>query len=813
MRPPSESSRSERLRLRTLLFLGLAVLASAPVLVLGWIEARRWEEVQLSQADREALLAGGTLADNVTQILESYGKLAELSAASLRASGGLYSAARHRLLAELRAQAPGATVAYVADARGDVVESDPPPEGGQRLNYGDRAYFQAAMRDQRLAISEVVVGKRSGQRQVVFAAPVVRDGVALGIVSVSVGLQTFAAQAERLTARHPELDAVILDAAGNVVSAPVLEASEAPRYGTLPLYAESSVATGELRIGERADGLKARAAVVPARHQDSIWRVVVSRPEKVALAQAGRARARTVITAALGLLACLALAVFFASWLARPLDGAARLVAAVGKGELFHTATPPSELQPLETARLVFGLQRMLEDLRQHTSALKGVSKSVGEVARTIESAGREVRRGALVSQESVDGISSTLNQMSTSMRIVGDEVADLNRHARESASTLLAVARGNEEIAHDAEGVAERVVQTRSALDVLSQATAEIARNMAELDRSTAESLRAVRRGETSLTRVRSSAEATALIATQTAADAAGGVEALEATRSGVDNIRLSWSAAAQELDALIAQISGVSGVLDVIESIAKKTNLLALNAAIIAAQAGEHGKGFAVVADEIKRLAATTANSTREIAVIVDGVQKRVRAASTTMEGGVHSVSEGLRLANEATETLHKIRTSAAQAATRIQDIVAVTHEEVRSSRSIGETIGQMAERAEAVAALADEQTKSTERITKSAHEMVELAGRMKRRTAEQAKSSQEVARAIEAVAKRASHIDNAQREQTQGTEQVNQAMLDIVELGSHLVRASDDLGSAIEALRNQADVLDREVEVFRS
>jgi methyl-accepting chemotaxis protein len=93
------------------------------------------------------------------------------------------------------------------------------------------------------------------------------------------------------------------------------------------------------------------------------------------------------------------------------------------------------------------------------------------------------------------------------------------------------------------------------------------------------------------------------------------------------------------------------------VIDDITDQTTLLALNAAILAAQAGEHGKGFSVVADEIKNLAERTSFSTQEIALLIQSVQQEVSDAVAAMDEGLKSVSMGFRVTGEAADALRKI------------------------------------------------------------------------------------------------------------------------------------------------------------
>jgi methyl-accepting chemotaxis protein len=131
---------------------------------------------------------------------------------------------------------------------------------------------------------------------------------------------------------------------------------------------------------------------------------------------------------------------------------------------------------------------------------------------------------------------------------------------------------------------------------------------------------------------------------------------EAVDTTRSQFQIVRAKTGAirtnienSAHAIQNLNARTEEIGQVVDVINEIASQTNLLALNAAIEAARAGEQGRGFAVVADEVRKLAERTTRATTDIRVMIESVQSEARDAASVMENGMQGVEEGLRLAEE--------------------------------------------------------------------------------------------------------------------------------------------------------------------
>lgn len=139
------------------------------------------------------------------------------------------------------------------------------------------------------------------------------------------------------------------------------------------------------------------------------------------------------------------------------------------------------------------------------------------------------------------------------------------------------------------------------------------------------------------------------------------------------------------------------ITSIVNTIKEIADQTNLLALNAAIEAARAGEQGRGFAVVADEVRKLAERTSSSTKEISEMVNAIQNGTRSAVSSMQAGVQQVSNGVELANQAGESINRIRDGSLRVSAVVNGISDSISEQSMASNEIAqklETIAQMSE-----------------------------------------------------------------------------------------------------------------------
>jgi len=196
---------------------------------------------------------------------------------------------------------------------------------------------------------------------------------------------------------------------------------------------------------------------------------------------------------------------------------------------------------------------------------------------------------------------------------------------------------------------------------------------------------------------------------------------------RQIVDGVKQSIDALSREIEAtagsighLQVQTENIGTVLGVIREIADQTNLLALNAAIEAARAGEQGRGFAVVADEVRTLANRTQESTTEIQAIIENLQDAARTAVKTMQSGTEMTQQNVAQASEADRALDEI-TSAVKAITDMNNMIASAAEE---QSLVAEEINRSVS---SIAAISDETAQGASHVTDTANNLADLASHL--------------------------------------------------------------------------------------
>jgi methyl-accepting chemotaxis protein len=182
-----------------------------------------------------------------------------------------------------------------------------------------------------------------------------------------------------------------------------------------------------------------------------------------------------------------------------------------------------------------------------------------------------------------------------------------------------------------------------------------------------------------------------------------------------GIQEVANTVSESARMIADLGERSSQIGQILSVIKDIADQTNLLALNAAIEAARAGEQGRGFAVVADEVRKLAERTTSATSEISTMIGGIQSETTRAVAAMQKGSNQVAEGVTYANQAGDALKDINRSVAEAVDRIHEIASATRNHAAHSEQITAQV-------ERIAALAESNSSSLQDTRESVHAMLE-------------------------------------------------------------------------------------------
>jgi methyl-accepting chemotaxis protein len=232
---------------------------------------------------------------------------------------------------------------------------------------------------------------------------------------------------------------------------------------------------------------------------------------------------------------------------------------------------------------------------------------------------------------------------------------------------------------------------------------------------------------------------------ATETAQNGAGMVQQ---TIDGIGRIKNAVETASGEITKLGERSAEIGKIIAVIDDIAAQTNLLALNAAIEAARAGEQGRGFAVVADEVRNLAERVASATKEIADLIGGVQAGVDGSVKAMEDGSKETEEGTQLAAQAGESLQQILDAVSGVNAQIEQIASGSEELKASGSEMVNVIGNTRKVVEQNAAATEEMQAISTKVGESVTEIASVAEENSASTQQVSASAQEMSAQAEEV-----------------------------------------------------------------
>ncbi|HJA09132.1 MAG TPA: methyl-accepting chemotaxis protein [Candidatus Mailhella merdigallinarum] len=422
------------------------------------------------------------------------------------------------------------------------------------------------------------------------------------------------------------------------------------------------------------------------------WLIIVSVEESDIHAPVSAMFRQSLLVGGLAMLIVGLVIVLVARGIAGTLKAMAVLVEKLARGDLSLTELEERSMSRDEargdeigvmargTRGMLEGLRRLFAESEQKTAEAKAAAEQAAQAAAEANQARSEAENARR------DGMLAAARQLETVVEIVSSASAELSAQIEESE--------------HGAERQAARMAETATAMEEMNATVLEVARN----------------------------AGAAAEVSDAARQRAEAGAVVVEKAVTGIRKVREQSLSLKQDMAALAENARSIGSLMSVISDIADQTNLLALNAAIEAARAGEAGRGFAVVADEVRKLAEKTMSATNHVGDAIKDIQASTAKSMEQVDGAVLSIEEATELANQSGAALGEIVGMVDKAADQVRAIAAASEQQSAASEEINASITQVNNIAAETAQAMEQSTQAVAELAEQAQTLSTLIADMK-------------------------------------------------------------------------------------
>jgi methyl-accepting chemotaxis protein len=525
------------------------------------------------------------------------------------------------------------------------------------------------------------------------------------------------------------------------------------------------------------------------------------------------ARLNIAMAAALGLAVAFAVSLIVSRSLVRPILEVQTAARRIGEGDLTArleshrsdeigdtvrafeemTASLGATIRLVTTAadRVEETSDAIAKGTARFLSVTQEQQRSNDEAASTLSEIESLVERIAKSAFDSSQGLDLAVDGSTASFR----ELADSGNELRTSASGLV---QQTDEITASLERVVASAVQVAGDTETLLPAAEAAARSVGEV----AQAARSLSDNAEQTARLSGGVVETAERGRRIVRNAVEGMEATRQTIQESERVIQSLSQRAEEIGTMVT----------VIDEVSDETNLLALNAAIIAAQAGESGRAFAVVADEMKAVCERVQASTRKIENVVQAVQRESANAVESIARGSARANEGALLIQQAETTLAEITTAARESGDRMTESAVSTAQQEAAAAAVVEQMEAVREGVGRIRAFARAQVQANEVFQRSSATLRRVAQEVQSTVDVQTSGTDRIGRSVEEVQRAVREITQGLEEQGTASHQVTEVVRRSIEYTRSHEGSAAEMASASSDLARQAEALREAVRRFR-
>jgi len=477
-----------------------------------------------------------------------------------------------------------------------------------------------------------------------------------------------------------------------------------------------------------------------------------------------------------------------------PIRTLGRAADQIASGDL---TVSPAAVTRDEMGQLAADFRRMAQGLGGLVVDVQSATRNVHDGAREMGLIGERVRGGALEEHERLVAVSGAVAAMQDSVALVARGIDSLADYVSTTSSVVGEMSAALEEVRRQAADLARSADAAGSDVDSLAVSGRGAHAQLAALNDLATNAGASLGSVSSSLAALRGAADESQTMADQVADLAEDSGAIVNVAVAGIEALRQAVDDAKRRVGALGRRSDDVDQILDFVGEVAGRTNLLSLNASIIATQAGEHGKAFAVVADQIRELAVQIASSTKSIGDIIGAVRDDVAGTARLIERGDELAAQGVTVARRSLESLDEIRRAAARGRGTAAAIQAAVQTHARSSEAIADLVSSVAHNSRSVAETIQMVGRSVESVRSVTRGVNGVAERVARALEEQSGMGHRQLDGLERIDGRLTEIRRAVDAHEAATRRVRELLI-------HLTRTAEQHEAAVSELAGLADRL---------
>jgi methyl-accepting chemotaxis protein len=512
----------------------------------------------------------------------------------------------------------------------------------------------------------------------------------------------------------------------------------------------------------------------------------------------------------IGVLSGIAVAFLLQRALSRPVQTLVDISRSVSQGDL-RVELPPVSRD--EIGVLSRNIGEMVVSLQGIIHGIITASKEVDAASQSLNLYSKEVSEGSELQKSEVENVTSSVSEMDATMKNIHSQAEGLTTSLNESSSSAMEMTASISEISNIAD-VASREIESISAgliqMNANMQEMAAFLNSLSSASQETAAT--SEEQASTSKEVGRVSQESRNLAEEVTKMTKEKGAPVLEEMISVIKRNKELVDEYSDVITSLSNRSENIGEILNVIRDVADQTGILSLNAAIIAAQAGEHGRGFAVVSDEIRNLSSTTFNNVSEIEQVIQSVRREVGEAVKLIRELKKGADLNISSANNVQEVLQQIDGLSLRSAEMAHQISDSASLQAKSSGEIMKVVSENAQQVIRIKEVIDEQKKSSDHIVSSLEELREIARTLKIGTEEQAKGSGIISKTITDTHHFSEEIMKAMSEEQASSKHVVNSMIKISEVTGSNLEAVRSLNGVVNELSSLSERLANEMASFK-